>query len=80
MITTLLCFIALMMMFGYLALILCSPFYYKWGVGKRFYHNMLGWHIPKKKEIHQIGDELHSECKLCSREIIQDPRGTWYSY
>ena len=68
------------MVVPYTLAVVCSPFYYKWGIGKRFYHNMLGWHLPQREQITQIGENAKSQCRLCGREIIQDSRGNWFSY
>jgi hypothetical protein len=31
----------------YALLAIGIPVYERWGIGKRFYHNILGWHKPK---------------------------------
>ena len=59
---------------------LLAPLYFKFEFGKTFFHNILGWHLPKKKHIKQEGVNLISQCRLCGREIMQDSQGNWFSY
>lgn len=62
-------------------LVICalSPLYLKWGVGKWFYHNVLGWHMPKENEKNSFdGCSEHNHCKYCDKDIMQDSQGNWF--
>ena len=65
----------------YLISVILSPFYFKWGIGKWFYHDILHWHQPKKDE-ENFSDGLseHNHCRHCGEEIMQDSQGNWFTY
>ncbi len=46
-------------------------------IGKWFYHNILGWHLPQHEESFD-GCSWRSTCKFCGKEIEQDSQGNWY--
>ena len=48
------------------------------GIGKFFYHNVLGWHKPSNEESFYDGCSLHNHCKYCGKEIMQDSQGNWF--
>ena len=58
--------------------IFCSPFYFRFGFMKRFYHDLMGWHIPKYDECTFDGCSIHCHCKHCGKEIMQDSQGNWF--
>jgi hypothetical protein len=64
------CIMLLMMLF--------SPLYFIWGFGKRFYHDILGWHMPKDKDSTFNGCSLCNHCKYCGKHIMQDSQGNWF--
>lgn len=45
---------------------------------KRFYHNILEWHLPDDKPQKFDGCNIHAHCKLCGKEIMQDSQGNWF--
>ena len=51
--------------------------YLKFGWFKNFYHNILKWHRPSEK-MDFDGCSLHTVCKHCSKEIMQDSQGNWF--
>lgn len=57
-----------------------GAFLYNWfGLFKFFYHDILLWHMPNKHENHWYdGCSIHSICKHCEKEIIQDSQGNWF--
>ena len=61
-----------------LSVILC-PLYFKWGIFKRFYHDMLGWHQPDEiASVYFDGLSTHDICKHCGKDIMQDSQGNWF--
>ena len=44
----------------------------------RFYHNILNWHLPDDEPQEFDGCNIHTHCKYCGKEIIQDSQGNWY--
>ena len=56
------------------------PFlYFKWGIGKWFFHNVLGWHSPKNdNDVWCDGCSFHCKCKHCGKDIMQDSQGNWF--
>jgi hypothetical protein len=72
--------IIICILFSPLVLILLfSPFYFKFGLNKWFYHNIMGWHQPKDDEnITFDGCSIHCVCKHCGKEIMQDSQGNWF--
>lgn len=51
--------------------------YEKFGWFKWFYHDILWWHKPTDEREFD-GCSLHSRCKYCGREIMQDSQGNWF--
>lgn len=51
--------------------------YSKFGLFKRFYHDLLGWHEPKDI-LSFDGCSNHSICKYCNKKIMQDGQGNWW--
>lgn len=46
---------------------------------RKFLCNVLGWHKPKRN-IGFDGCSLHSICKYCGKNIMQDSQGNWFDY
>lgn len=46
-------------------------------VFKRLYHDKLLWHIPQEARGFD-GCSMHSICKICKKEIMQDSQGNWF--
>ena len=46
-------------------------------VFKWFYHNVLEWHLPNEEQRFD-GCSIHSTCKFCGKEIMQDSQGNWF--
>ena len=63
----------------YFVTLIFAPFYFKFGFGKRFYHNVMGWHMPVETEENTFdGCSAHNHCKFCGKEIMQDSQGNWF--
>ena len=60
--------------------LLCASLYLAFGWFKFFYHNILKWHEPKKKDKHsyEVSHRGHCVCKYCGNEIMQDSQGNWF--
>lgn len=43
---------------------------------KRFYHDVIGWHIPDYEKPLEIDgfDNIYAHCKVCGKEIMRDSR------
>lgn len=52
--------------------------YFKFGLLKFWYHNILGWHTPEDSSRYFGGLQEHAICKHCGKEIIQDSQGNWF--
>lgn len=53
--------------------------YLKKGIGKWFYHDILGWHTPDKSKKYKFdGCSIHATCKYCDNDIMQDSQGNWF--
>ncbi len=52
--------------------------YFKKGMGKNFYHNVLHWHTPSDgpKTIDEC--RTGAVCKYCGKKIIMDSQGNWF--
>lgn len=59
-------------------LYLGSWLYFKFGFGKRYYHDILGWHTPDDSPQWFDGCSEHARCKHCGQEIMQDSQGNWF--
>ncbi len=59
-----------------------SFLYIKFGILKKFFHDILGWHQPAIErgecEIAFDGANIHTTCKHCGKEIMQDSQGNWF--
>ena len=72
--TILLILVALIVLF-----FVCSVFYLCLGWFKLFYHDALDWHEPAKDtEQFYNGCNIHTTCKHCGKDIIQDSQGNWF--
>ena len=65
---------------GLIALFLLGSFLFlTFGWFKFFYHDVLLWHRPAKGEKQSYdGCSIHSICKYCGREVMQDSQGNWF--
>lgn len=70
-------FVAFMAMF--LLELILSPLYFKMGYFKFFYHDIMGWHQPEGSYMHD-GCSLHSTCRYCKKNIMQDSQGNWFTF
>ena len=51
----------------------------KFGWFKFIYHDIFAWHKPEKHtEVWFDGLSLHSTCKYCGKEIMEDSQGNWF--
>ena len=51
--------------------------YFKKGIFKKFFHDVLGWHEPY--EAHSFdGYNYRTTCKYCGKYIQQDSQGNWF--
>lgn len=57
--------------------LLGSVLYFKYGIGKRWFHDVMGWCVPYG-EIHADEVNMHSHCKYCNKHILQDSQGNWF--
>jgi hypothetical protein len=64
---------------GTVLFLMCVPplLYFKFGLFKKCFHDVLRWHIPKGIEFYD-GSSFHSYCKYCDEEIMQDSQGNWF--
>lgn len=44
----------------------------------RFYHNIMGWHLPSDEPQGFDGCNIHAHCRFCGKEIMQDSQGNWF--
>lgn len=71
--------IFLILIFMGISFITGSIFYQLFGWFKFFYHNILHWHMPSKTAKYWIdGCSVHSFCKHCNKEIMEDGQGNWF--
>ena len=69
----------LLVMALYMLTLIGAPFYFKFGWFKRFYHDVMQWHVPGNDDILWFdGCSRHSICKYCGNEIMQDSQGNWF--
>lgn len=52
--------------------------YYKLGWFHKWFHDILGWHVPIDPIMYNDGCSMHSECKYCHKDIMQDSQGNWF--
>lgn len=64
---------------SYIITLIGSPFYFKLGWFKGFYHGLMGWHTPDR-DCSITHDEVntHATCKYCKNHIMQDSQGNWF--
>lgn len=72
--------IMIFLLFVMAFIIWSAIFYQLFGWGKNFYHNLLDWHIPIKKETRIEGYTETSICKYCKKPIMKNPQGNWFRY
>lgn len=48
------------------------------GFFKRFYHDIIGWHIPDESLTRFDNSGIRvSRCKYCGRDLVEDYKGNW---
>ena len=57
--------------------ILLLILYIKFGLFKKFFHDILGYHMPTNERGFD-GCSPVSKCKYCGKEILQDSQGNWF--
>lgn len=73
-------FILMMILLAMLiALVASRILYVGFGIGKSFFHDILKWHMPTYDRVFD-GCSMHSYCKYCGKEIMQDSQGNWFAY
>lgn len=45
--------------------------------GVWFFHDIMGWHYPDDSSSFD-GCSVHSHCRYCKKEIMQDSQGNWF--
>ena len=45
---------------------------------KKVGHDILGWHKPDDSPKWSDGCSVHSKCKYCGEDIMQDSQGNWF--
>lgn len=55
-----------------------SSLYLRYGLYKRFYHDILEWHRPCDEQKTFDGISFYSRCKYCGKNIMQDSQGNWF--
>ena len=45
--------------------------------GVWFFHDIIGWHYPDDSSSFD-GCSVHSHCRYCKKEIMQDSQGNWF--
>ena len=63
----------------YILILIISPFYFKFGIGKWLLHDIMHWHLPDETSSFD-GCSNHSYCKFCNKEIMQDSQGNWFTF
>lgn len=64
-----------------ISIMLVSGFIYMISNGRIFnwfYHDVLEWHLPDGKPQEFDGCSIHTHCKFCGKEIMQDSQGNWF--
>lgn len=60
-------------------LIIAMPaIYLKTGLFKKLFHDILGWHLPDDSPQWCDGCSIHSTCRYCGADIMQDSQGNWF--
>lgn len=71
--------VCLVIMVGtYLLTLIGYPFYVMWNKFTWFYHDIMKWHRPDNKPQTFDGLSVHSKCKHCGEDIMQDSQGNWF--
>ena len=47
--------------------------------GVWLFHDIMGWHYPDDSSSFD-GCSVHSHCRYCKKEIMQDSQGNWFIY
>lgn len=59
---------------------ICGALYLlsKGKICRRFYHDILEWHLPSNEPQKFDGCNIHAKCKICGKSIMQDGQGNWF--
>ena len=73
--------IAILIVIGipYVLSLIFAPYYFNFGFGKWFFHDVMKWHRPDETNSFD-GCSFHSRCKICGKEIMQDSQGNWFTF
>ena len=52
--------------------------YFRKGLFKRWFHDVLHWHVPDNSPKWSDGCSTHAKCKHCGADIMQDSQGNWF--
>lgn len=52
--------------------------YFQAGWFKFWFHDVLKWHQPDNSPQWSDGCSVHSKCKWCGEDIMQDSQGNWF--
>lgn len=77
MINRIMTLVAILAVAFYVFMLIGGTFYVKLGWFKRFFHDVLKWHMPDEY-IGFDGASYCSSCKYCHKDIIQDSQGNWF--
>ena len=59
-------------------LLIGGSIYWKFGIFKKFFHNVLEWHQPMRGIEGHDGASFHATCKYCGKDIMMDSQGNWF--
>lgn len=45
---------------------------------RKFYHDILEWHLPNNEPQIFDGCNIHAKCNICGKSIMQDGQGNWF--
>ena len=55
-----------------------SLLYFRKGWFRRWFHDVLHWHVLDYSHKSYDGCSIHSKCKYCGEDIMQDGQGNWF--
>lgn len=59
-------------------LLIGGAIYWRFGLFKKLFHNVLEWHQPKYGIEGHDGASFHATCKYCGKDIMMDSQGNWF--
>lgn len=45
---------------------------------RKWAHDHLGWHAPDDSPRRFDGCSIHSTCRFCGKDVMQDSQGNWF--